>query len=638
MKISSDIEKLFGKNELNLVAVVALFTTLKFFTVDYRIADVLNWATFGSHSLHVIRHGLRAAAVLLPSFAAVVCVMVPVSLAPRRWRGWLVASISVLFSVLVVTDTLFIRYYSDIFIFHDIMLVPQTGLIVKSIWSLLKPWDFLLFADIPLAWFLLKKKHVQLSFARVTARRVAFSMFVLFIAVSIQLVTLCRLQYCRPKIINAMYDRLSVCAWVSTSSFHWGDVIMLGVRALKPSYVPPEKIHEIKVWLTNSSERSASAPAKDMNLIYVQCEALQYFVVGLEVDGVEITPHLNKFSKECLYFTRAWDQTAGGQSSDAEFMANTSMYPAASGAAYTRFANNTYNSIARVLRKRGYTAVSVQGTASAFWNCHRMHPKLKFNKQYSSNTYPNEERIGLGLSDKEIFKNAVNIFRRSNKPFFGFIITLSGHHPYDFEGLDDGSLVLPPKMKDTMVGNYLIAMHYFDKQFGAFINDLRRYGLLDKSLIVLYGDHPALPIAYKKDMSLLLGNNLDTPLDWKKTRRVPLMFRIPSKVSSAHVDETDTGQMDILPTTAGLMGVKFNTAFGKDLLAQDVSRPVIFRNGSYIYKGTLVDPGALAATDMATGEKLDYAAFDKITEETERSLAYSDLILEKDLIKDITKH
>ena len=630
-----DCKKLFGKGEWNAIIFVTLMTTLKFFVVDYRIADVLNWQTFGSLDYHFLRHMLRAAAVLLPSFAAVVCVIVPVSLAPRRWRAAIIVVIDILFSVLVMTDTLFIRYYSDIFIFHDIMLIPQTGLIVKSIWSLIKPWDMLLFADIPITFYILKRRDAEPGCLSVTGRRAALSMAVLLLAVTTQLIILGRLQYCRPKIINAMYDRLSVCAWVSTASFHWGDVIALGVRSLKPDYVPPETIKDIRSWFAKKSTEKHDAPAKGMNLIYVQCEALQYFVVGLKVNGVEVTPNLNRFSRECLYFTRAWDQTAGGQSSDAEFMANTSLYPAASGAAYTRFADNTYNSMARVLRKRGYIAVSVQGTTSAFWNCHRMHPKLKFNRQYSSNLFPGEERIGLGLSDKEIFKNAVDVFRKSNKPFFGFIITLSGHHPYNFSGLDDGSLPLPPDMRGTMVGNYLTAMHYFDTQFGVFVNNLRRYGLLDKSLIVLYGDHPALPIAYKDDMAKLLGKDLDTPLDWKKTRRIPLMFRIPSKVSEARVSETDTGQMDILPTAAGLLGVTFTTAFGKDLLAADTSAPVVFRNGSYIYKGVLVDPGALSATDMASGSKLDYASFDKISDSAEQSLAYNDLILEKNLIRNI---
>jgi len=44
---------------------------------------------------------------------------------------------------------------------------------------------------------------------------------------------------------------------------------------------------------------------------------------------------------------------AGGNTSDAEFMTNTSLYPAKEGAAYFRFATNEYNTIPKELKKEG---------------------------------------------------------------------------------------------------------------------------------------------------------------------------------------------------------------------------------------------------------------------------------------------
>ena len=318
-------------------------------------------------------------------------------------------------------------------------------------------------------------------------------------------------------------------------------------------------------------------------------------------------------------------------------MANTGLFPASSGAAYTRFSDNNFNSIAGALKNRGYDAVVVQGTYSAFWNCHRMHPKLGFRKQYSRNTYPKGEVIGLGLSDKTIFTEAAAIFSRLKRPFYGFIVTLSGHHPYDFEGLDDSSLPLPLSMKGTMLGNYLIAMHYFDKQFGRFIEQLRGNGLLSQSLIVVYGDHPALPIAYKEDLEDLLGESLEDPIKWKKTRRVPLLFHLPLKAGLSVQSDVDTGQMDILPTVAGLMGIKYKTAFGKDLLSLNDREPLIFRNGSYIYKNIFVEPGVERATALDDGERRDIKQYDNITADVEKRLEYNDLIQEKNLIEPILR-
>ena len=621
--------------ELRILILLTIVVWVKFFVVDYMVADVLNWPSFGSLSVHPLRHALRALAVAVPSLGAILSVIIPVSLAPARYRGKALLVIDILFSVLVLTDVLFIRYYSDIFIFHDILLLPQTGLIAKSIWSLLKLYDVLIFADIPVIFWLIKKQRVSLCFERISRKRVSVSMLILFFAVSVQLFAGWRLREERPNIMSAMYDRLSVCAWVSTPAFHWGDVISLTVGAFEPEYVPQQKIDELRGWFDKRQKVQKDPPAKGRNLIIIQCEALQQFVIGLRINGTEVTPNLNRFTENSFYFPNAWDQTAGGLSSDSEFMANTGFFPSASGAAYTRFANNTYNSLAGALKKKGYRAFVIQGTYSAFWNCHRMHPKLYFDRQYSRNTFPNGEVIGLGLSDRTIFTEALNVFKKTEGPFYGFIVTLSGHHPYDFEGLDDGSFPLPKEMRETLLGDYIIAMNYFDRELGKFLRGLASSGLDKKSLIVLYGDHPAVPIAYKDEMEKLIGKKIEETIEWKETRRVPLIFHISGVKGKSGTIYSDTGQMDILPTTAGLLGVKIETCFGKDLSQRNGSDPVIFRNGSYIIDGVFVEPAVRRATRIGTHESVDASEYDEITKEVDRRLSYNDIILEKNLISDI---
>lgn len=42
--------------------------------------------------------------------------------------------------------------------------------------------------------------------------------------------------------------------------------------------------------------------AKGKNLIYIQVESLENFVIGKTVNGKEITPNLNKLVQKSLYF------------------------------------------------------------------------------------------------------------------------------------------------------------------------------------------------------------------------------------------------------------------------------------------------------------------------------------------------
>ena len=87
---------------------------------------------------------------------------------------------------------------------------------------------------------------------------------------------------------------------------------------------------------------------KGKNLIVLQIEALQNFAIDLKVDGKEVTPNLNKFVKRSLYFSNYYAQIGGGNTSDAEFAVNNSMY-LMQGSAYFRYQNNDYSSIGKLL-------------------------------------------------------------------------------------------------------------------------------------------------------------------------------------------------------------------------------------------------------------------------------------------------
>ena len=621
---------------LRFAALIFAALWLKFFSVDYAVADVLNWSSFGTLSFHMLRHSLRALAVCLPSLGAIICFSLPLALVPKKHRAAAFLILDLLISVLIFTDRLFVRYYGDIFIFHDLMLLPQTGLITKSIWALTTPWDMLIFADIPLLAWLIRSGRLRVSFSENRKTAVTVSAALLLFAAAVQCGAVWHLKEFRPNIINAMYDRLSVCAWISSATFHWWDAITTTNKALTPRNVPYDAVNEISSWF--ASRRRAPRPGTAAkNLILVQCEALQYFAVGLEIGGVPVTPNLNRFKNECYYFPNTWSQAAGGNSADAEFMANTGFFPAASGAAYTLYADNSYNSLALAMRRRGARAVVIQGTKSAFWNCHRMHPKLRFNKQYSQNTYPYDEAIGLGLSDRVIFGHALGILDEMKTPFYMFIVTLTSHHPFDFEGIPKDSLPLPEELKGTLTGNYLLSLNYFDKQFGMFVEGLRKRGLLEKCVIAVYGDHPAIPAAHKEELGKLLDMKIQSAADWKYTRRVAFMLHTPESMKAPRVYARNAGQMDILPTLSALLGLDITTTFGSDLLKDDSDELVVFRNGSCITGNVFVEPAAGTATDIYTGATENANAYSAETEDAERRLRYSDLILENDLIKAITE-
>lgn len=117
---------------------------------------------------------------------------------------------------------------------------------------------------------------------------------------------------------------------------------------------------------------TASSPlqgiAKDKNLIIIQMESFQNFLLGLKLDGQEITPNLNKVMKDSLYFPNFYQMVGQGNTSDAEFVVNTSFYIPPRGAATMSYVDKVLPSLPRVLKENGYQTATFHTNVVEFWN------------------------------------------------------------------------------------------------------------------------------------------------------------------------------------------------------------------------------------------------------------------------------
>ena len=106
---------------------------------------------------------------------------------------------------------------------------------------------------------------------------------------------------------------------------------------------------------------------------------------------------------------------------------------------------------------------------------------------YSYKTYPWEGEYFPYLEDPRVFSYAARLDSASAKPFFSLVLTLSMHSPYTEPRCKDFTLAderLPEPYR-----NYLIDCHMTDQAIGEYFAHLEQDGLLDKSLVVITGDH-----------------------------------------------------------------------------------------------------------------------------------------------------
>lgn len=354
---------------------------------------------------------------------------------------------------------------------------------------------------------------------------------------------------------------------------------------------------------------------KGKNIIAIHAESMQSFVIGLEFNGEEVTPNLNKLTKKSLYFSNFYSQVSVGTSSDSEFTLNTSLMPTSTGTAFVSYYDREYVSIPKLLKEQGYYAFSMHGNNGSYWNRDIMHKSLGYDKFYSKSSYDIDEVIGLGLSDKSFFKQSVEKIKEINedgKPFYGTVIMLTNHTPFsdtdkygEFDvdikeeitnEAGEKEIISHPYMEGTKLGNYLKSVHYADEALGEFLANLEEAGIMENTVIVLYGDHDArLPKTdfrklynYDKDTEELLPK--DDPnykeIDNYQTellRKVPFLIYSKETEKSLHKEITTVmGMYDVMPTLGNMFGFYNKYQLGKDIFQTKDDNIVVFPSGNFV--------------------------------------------------------
>ncbi len=391
------------------------------------------------------------------------------------------------------------------------------------------------------------------------------------------------------------------------------------------------------------------------NLILIQLESFQNFAIGKTVRGTPVTPNLNGLIERGLWFSRCYPQTAGGNTSDAEFLAATSLLPAKEGAVFERFTAGSYPSLANALRERGYKTGVFHGNKANVWNRPKMYPALGYERFDAKNAYKPGLTIGLGLADAPFYAQTAEKLTSWGEPFFAVVISLSSHHPFKIPAAADD--FDPAPYDGTVMGDCLRSLHYADKTLGSFIAALRASGLLERSLVVIYGDHGGVPLEERERLEHFLRTGGEgtppageartdpKPAFWREQLQVPLLFLAEGSTLRGRVD-APVGQVDIATTVAALMGFSLPDAVGTNLTAgvPDAPKIVVFRDGGFIKNNFWVTPGegdAKLAFDLSSHPDTLPASqpafppedvkilFSAALEEAERALRSSDAILER---------
>lgn len=554
-------------------------------------------------------------------------------LAPKRKFGaYLIADL--IMTCVYFAVIMYYKYFGVVVTYHALQQIGQVTEVQGSVMSLLHPYFLLVFVDIVAFFLLLAVNRRFRSWRKKLAvrepRPIAIGLFALSLAVCLTNVWQSRDSINELKRSENMgiipYQTVEIAAGATDA------LTNLVQEPEAPTDVTPQAIAALK-GIAAPTAPQYEGVAQGRNLIIIQLEAFQNFLLHAQVDGKEVTPNLNRLLDESIYFPRFYQMVGQGNTADAEFVVNTSLYIPPHGAASQVLGDRLLPSLPRLLGARGYQTATFHTNDVKFWNRTALYQALGFQKYYDKSFFGDEDMVFFGSSDEVLYAKAgdqLDQMYASGQPFYAQIISMSSHHPFNIpERKID--FPLPDTYGGTMVGDYLQAQHYTDAALGQFIDRLKSSGLWDDSIIVIYGDHLGLPIyslsVHEKMLMAELTGGTYRPVEMLN---IPLILSVPGIEGSMTLVETG-GQADILPTVANLLGVPLGQQihFGQDLLNQSsnlLPQRYYLPSGSFVNdKGIFVPGDGFADGSFQAFGSSPAAAGEATEDEFDRALQLLDM-------------
>lgn len=554
---------------------------------------------------------------------------------------WLLLILDFICSLWMFANILYYREFSD---FLSLGIIKTSGTVSNnlglSISEILHGTDFLVFVDVIVFALLLIFKLIKVDYSPVKYRVPAV---ITVLSVVLFGLNLTAAEKDRSQLLTRTFDNNYIVKYLGLNFYAGYNAYQTHKQNETRAHASSSDMDKVLKFINkNRTEDNIQyfGKAKGKNVFIFHLESFQQFLIDYKVDGKEVTPNINSFyhNQNTLSFDNFFNQVGQGKTSDAETMLENSLYGLPSGSVTSTYGtDNTFQALPAMLSQRGYTTASFHGDVGSFWNRNNTYKSWGYQYFFDKEFYKDKAdySVGYGLKDKIFLKQAAQYIEQLPQPFYAKIITVTNHYPYQ---IDKQNQDFPKTTTgDNTVDGYVQTAHYLDQAFGEFISYLKKTGLYDNSMIVMYGDHYGISNNHKKAIAQLLGKDKVTDYDLVNFQKVPFMIHMNGLQGG--INHTYGGEIDVMPTLLDLMGIK-NTdtiQFGQDLLATNRRQVVAFRNGDFTSPqytkvgSTVYNNKGEKVTDKLN--KKEKSIIDQDQEYVTSSLDLSDKVITGDLLR-----
>lgn len=518
------------------------------------------------------------------SVSAAMLVALPYILSRRRWVG---VTMMVLTDIWLVANLMYFRTYFSAIPPSSYFLAGNLADFMPAVAGSLNVCDALFplsTAGAVIMMFKLRKTRgaVVLPFSRI--------LYVIVLAVLVGVFALTMLP--KGGFIK-VYDRQRSHAYLHSSMtpmYSLFGTLYYNIT-LDNAVLTDEQSNEIDRWFSDHcayvAEKAAdSAPVTvpKTNCVIIFAESLESWVIGLDFEGKEITPNLNRLVADstAIYAPQVLTQVNAGRSIDAQLLILAGLMPLRSGVYSTLYPGNTYYTLPKASKEINHTRnylITVDKTKT--WNQRGVARAFGIDTILSYPDFEQTEAFGTRktLGDRAFFRQCIDKIERGEiwpvgEKAFVQMVTYSGHFPFR----------LPEELKtitfsDTipeMMRDYMTDAHYTDAAIGSFIDYLRTRPDYDSTLVVITGDHEGLA-NNRRDLCASKGGDVIS-----KDEFTPLIIL---NAPAAMTYDGVMGQIDIYPTILELLGLRDYKWHGLGQSILDQSKPAVAVSPRMVVKG-----------------------------------------------------
>ncbi|WP_040534114.1 LTA synthase family protein [Schleiferilactobacillus shenzhenensis] len=562
---------------------------------------------------------------------------------------WVLFGLYVANTLLLYSNIIYYRQFTDFLTLSTILNASKVSAgLGGSTLKLMTLHDVLYWLDVIIILLLLIRKAIPMNPKRYPSIN---AWACLTGSVFLFLFNLTLADISRPQLLTRTFDRNYIVKYLGIDSFMVYDAAKSAQNNQIRSQADGSDLGNVLQY--TRSHYAAPNPqyfgaAKGKNVIIIHLESFEQFLINYKVDGKEVTPFLNSLyrSSNTLAFDNFYHQVGLGRTSDAENMLENSVYGISDGSVFTSLgSDNVFQAAPAILQQsQGYTSAVFHGNAGSFWNRDSVYKNLGFqyffdNKYFDTSA---DNSIGYGLKDKLLFAESTKYLEQLQQPFYAKYITVTNHFPFTLTNTD--STFPKGDTGDITVDNYFRTANYLDQAVKEFFDYLKRSGLYENTLVMIYGDHYGLSNTNNLSLAKMFGRDAShwTAFDNAEMQKVPFMLTMPGLKGG--LQHQYGGEIDVLPTLLHLLGVntKPYVQFGTDLMSPQHDQTVIFRNNNFVTpnytfvggKGadsTVYDNHTgLPLTDLTDAEK---ETFNKLQDTVDNTLSLSDSLNTKNLLR-----